>query len=73
MRVWEQSYQRRPATRGLGGGVSSSARLVDRYRVEPDRVSTMSTGEALVVIKSPRASAQIARIRRPPPAQQLGR
>jgi hypothetical protein len=48
---------------------------VDRYRVEPEQVSTMSTGEALVVIKSPRASARITRIRRPPPAQaqELGR
>ena len=58
-----------PATGGLGGGVSTSARLVDRYRVEPEQVSTMGTGEALVVIKSPRASAQITRIRRQPPAQ----
>jgi type IV secretory pathway TraG/TraD family ATPase VirD4 len=73
VRVWEQSYHRRPTASGLGGGVSSSARLVDRYRVEPDRVSTMGTGEALVVIKSPRASARITRIRRPPPAQGLGR
>jgi conjugal transfer pilus assembly protein TraD len=69
MRVWEESYQRRPGSSALGSDVSTSARLVERYRVEPERVSTMRTGEALVVIKSPRASARIARIlRRQPPA-----
>ncbi len=68
VRVWEQSYQRRPGPHSVASEVSTSARLVDRYRIEPDQVSTMGTGEALVVIKSPRASAQIARIRRQPPA-----
>ena len=53
MRVWEQSYQRRPGPHSVASGVSTSARLVDRYRIEPDQVSTMGTGEALVVIKSP--------------------
>jgi len=81
-RVWEQSYQRRAgagalaAALGAGGsgtGLSTSARLVERYRVEPERVSTMRTGEALVVIKSPQASAHVTRIRRPPPAPDMGR
>jgi type IV secretory pathway TraG/TraD family ATPase VirD4 len=67
VRVWETSYQRRTDPGRLGVAVSTSARPVDRYRVEPEQVSTMSTGEALVVIKSPRASAHITRIRRPPP------
>jgi conjugal transfer pilus assembly protein TraD len=69
MRVWEESYQRRPGPSMRGDEVSTSTRLVERYRVDPQRVSTMGTGEALVVIKSPRASARIARIRRrQPPA-----
>ena len=69
VRVWEQSYQRRTGSdRWRPPDVSTAARVVDRYRVEPERVSTMGTGEALVVIKSPRASAQIARIRRQPDA-----
>jgi type IV secretory pathway TraG/TraD family ATPase VirD4 len=69
MRVWEESYQRRPGSNALRPDLSTSARLVERYRVEPECVSTMATGEALVVIKSPRASARIARIlRRQPPA-----
>jgi DNA helicase HerA-like ATPase len=82
-RVWEQSYQRRDGPSGLGGaltsaggagsGTSTSARLVERYRVEPEQVSTMGTGEALVVIKSPRASARVTRIRRPPPAPEASR
>jgi DNA helicase HerA-like ATPase len=83
VRVWEQSYQRRAGPSGLttalgggaagGSGASTSARLVERYRIEPEQVSTMGTGEALVVIKSPQASARVARIRRPPPATELSR
>ena len=73
VRVWETSYQRRTATGRFDSGVSTSARLVDRYRVDPEQVSTMATGEALVVIKSPHASAQITRIRRQPPPRGLSR
>jgi hypothetical protein len=47
--------------------------MVERYRIEPEQVSTMGTGEALVVIKSPHTSAQITRIRRPPPVQDVSR
>lgn len=67
-RVWEQSYQRRSGGGPLGDGgspsLSTSARIVERYRIEPEQVSTMGTGEALVVIKSPRASAHLTQIRR---------
>jgi conjugal transfer pilus assembly protein TraD len=83
IRVWEQSYQRRSGaglfgagTLGSSGstdGVSTSARMVERYRIEPEQVSTMATGEALVVIKSPQASAHVTRIRRPPPAPEISR
>jgi DNA helicase HerA-like ATPase len=87
-RVWEESYQRRSTSGLLGGGplgagalgagtpaggVSTSARMVERYRVEPEQVSTMGTGEALVVIKSPHTSAHITRIRRIDRDQQAGR
>jgi hypothetical protein len=67
VRVWETSYQRPGSTGRFGAGVSTSTRLVDRYRIEPEQVSTMGTGEALVVIKSPSASAHITQIRRPSP------
>jgi type IV secretory pathway TraG/TraD family ATPase VirD4 len=78
LRVWEQSHQRRSGAGGvLGAGqaasVATSARLVERYRVEPEQVSTMRTGEALVVIKSPQTSARIARIQPRPPARDAGR
>jgi hypothetical protein len=67
--VWERSYQSRPGARGLGARVGSSARLVERYAVEPEQVRSLQTGEAVVVVKSPRSSARVARIdRRQPPA-----
>ncbi|HET9094379.1 MAG TPA: helicase HerA-like domain-containing protein [Solirubrobacteraceae bacterium] len=83
-RVWQQGYDRRTPTSllgaglgagwgGRGGSVGTSARLVDRHRVDPERVSTMRTGEALVVIKSPRASAHVTTVRRAPPAREAGR
>ncbi len=69
VRVWETSYQSRPSTRGLRGHeVSTNARLVERYAVDPEQIRALQTGEALVIIKSPRASARLARIRRQPPA-----
>jgi conjugal transfer pilus assembly protein TraD len=68
VRVWDRSYQERSTSLGLSGGVSSSVRLVERYAIEPDSVSTLRTGEAVVIVKSPRASAQVTQIRRQPPA-----
>ncbi|HEX3802688.1 MAG TPA: helicase HerA-like domain-containing protein [Solirubrobacteraceae bacterium] len=68
IRVWERSYQARPSAGGLGSNVATSARLVERYAVEPEQVRTLPTGEALVIVKAPRASAQLTRIRRQPPA-----
>jgi conjugal transfer pilus assembly protein TraD len=68
IRVWDRSYQERGTKLGLSGGVSSSVRLVERYAIEPDSVSTLRTGEAVVIVKSPRASAQVTQIRRQPPA-----
>ena len=69
VRVWETSYQSRPSARGLRGqDVSTNARLVERFAVDPEQVRSLGTGEALVIVKSPRASARLARIRRQPPA-----
>jgi type IV secretory pathway TraG/TraD family ATPase VirD4 len=82
VRVWEQSYQRRSGTGLFGGGgrdpgaagsLSTSARLVERYRIDPERVSTMGTGEALVVIKSPHASAHVTRVQRGGVDREAGR
>jgi hypothetical protein len=69
IRVWERSYQARPGTRGIGGNVSTSARLVERYTIEPEQVRSLPTGEAIVIFKSPRAVALHARIRRQPPSE----
>ncbi len=72
VRVWETSYQSRPSARGLRSrDVSTNARMVDRYAVDPEQVRSLGTGEALVIVKSPRASARLARIRRQPPAQEI--
>ena len=68
VRVWERSYQTRPGTRGFGGNVTTSARLVERYTIEPEQVRSLPTGEAIVIFKSPRAVALHARIRPQPPA-----
>jgi conjugal transfer pilus assembly protein TraD len=69
IRVWDRSYQERTGKLGLsGGGHSSSVRMVERYAIEPDSVSTLRTGEAVVIVKSPRASAQVTQIQRQPPA-----
>lgn len=69
MRVWERSYQTRPASRGFGQDVTTSTRLVERNAIDAEEVRSLPTGSALVVVKSPHASAQITRIRaRQPPA-----
>ncbi len=82
-RVWQRSYDRRTPTGlfgplgshwgGVGGSVGTSARLVERHRIDPERVSTMATGEALVVIKSPRSSAHLTRVQRSAPGRGTGR
>jgi conjugal transfer pilus assembly protein TraD len=70
IRVWDRSYQERSGKLGLsgGGGHSSTVRMVERYAIEPDSVSTLRTGEAVVIVKSPRASAEVTQIQRQPPA-----
>ena len=65
-RVWDRSYQQRGL--GFGNNMTTSSRLVERYAIEPDNVRTLSTGQAVVIVKSPRASAEITQIRRQPPA-----
>jgi conjugal transfer pilus assembly protein TraD len=68
VRVWERSFQTRRSARGIGGDVATSARLVERYAVEPEQVRSLPTGEALVIVKAPSTSAHVTRIRRQPPA-----
>jgi len=42
----------------------TSLHLVDRYAIEPEQVRSLQTGEAVVIVKSPQASARVTRIRR---------
>ena len=61
LKVWDRSYQQNP---GPLGGRRTSLHLVDRYAIEPEQVRSLQTGEAVVIVKSPQASARVTRIRR---------
>lgn len=65
IKAWDVSYQDRAGPFGTALGTSTSARLVDRFAVEPEQVRTLRTGEALVIIKSPQSSARVTHVRPP--------
>jgi hypothetical protein len=66
VKVWDRSYHQDAGA--LGGRVTrTTTRLVDRDAIDQEQVRTFRTGEALVIIKSPEASARITRIQPPPP------
>ena len=68
VKVWEQTYSR-PEGLFAQGGTRSSARLVSRDAIEAEQVRSLRAGEAVVVVKSPEASARVARVAaRQPPA-----
>ncbi len=73
MQVWERSYHHRPGLRGARASTSVSDRLVTRTRIDADRIGSMATGEAVVVVKSPYVSSRLARIRRGAPPRGSGR
>jgi hypothetical protein len=61
VKVWDRSYHQDSGV--LGGRVTrTTARLVDRDAVDQERVRSLRTGEALVIIKSPESSARVTRI-----------
>jgi type IV secretory pathway TraG/TraD family ATPase VirD4 len=64
VRVWERSYQERSGSRGAAAQRTTSARLTERYAIEPEQVRSLQTGDAVVIIKSPQASARVARVER---------
>ncbi|MGC9220439.1 MAG: helicase HerA-like domain-containing protein [Solirubrobacteraceae bacterium] len=68
VRTWERTYQERAWGAWPAASSGSSAREVQRFRVEPDLISSLGVGEALVISKVPRATAQIARVSPPSPA-----
>jgi hypothetical protein len=69
-RVWERSYRvdrgSLAASRARGG----TLRQVERLTVDPNRIRTLGTGEALVIVKSPRPSTRVTRVL--PPARPGG-
>jgi conjugal transfer pilus assembly protein TraD len=61
VKVWDRSYHQDAGA--LGGRVTrTTTRLVDRDAIDQERVRSLKTGEALVIIKSPESSARITRI-----------
>jgi hypothetical protein len=41
---------------------SGTLRQVDRFVVEPDRVRSLQTGEAVVIVKTPASRAHVTRV-----------
>jgi hypothetical protein len=64
VRVWDRTYQERDGRLGARTAGGSSARQVERFRVEPELVRSLGTGDALVVVKAPTAKTSVARVER---------
>jgi type IV secretory pathway TraG/TraD family ATPase VirD4 len=60
--VWERTYHVRPGPLGGADLRRGTLRLAERYAIEPARVQTLRTGEAVVIVKSPRSSARLTRV-----------
>lgn len=70
--TWEQSYTVEPGP--LGQQVArSNLRLGDRFRVAAERVRSLRTGEAVVMVKSRSADAHVTRIAARPAERPLER
>jgi hypothetical protein len=59
---WERTYSVRPGRWGGERVEQGSLRQVDRYVVEPDRVRSLRTGEAVVIVKTPVSRAAVTRV-----------
>jgi hypothetical protein len=64
---WERTYSVRPGRWGGERVEQGSLRQVDRYVVEPDRVRSLGTGEAVVIVKTPVSRAHVTRVLPPRP------
>lgn len=60
--VWERSYQLARGPLGASSVRGGTLRQTRRLAIDPDRVRTLGTGEALVIVKTPRSSARITRV-----------
>jgi type IV secretory pathway TraG/TraD family ATPase VirD4 len=59
---WERSYSVRPGRWGGSDLRQGTLKPVERFVVDPNRVRSLRTGEAVVIVKTPRASAHVARV-----------
>ena len=68
---WERTYHEQPAgvLSGFGRGWrktrGSTARLVDRPAIDPEQIRSLPTGRAVVITKTPEASARTVRVTPP--------
>ncbi len=69
-RVWESSYQFGASGRGPFAPRRGTQRLVDRYRISPEEIMGLRTGEAMFLTKVPGRDARI--IRTDPPGRHHG-
>jgi hypothetical protein len=62
-RVWEPTYQLGGAGRLVSPGIrGTTLRLAERPAVDAERIRTLSPGEALVIVKTPRSRSEITRV-----------
>ncbi len=62
--AWEYSYQQ-DASGNVGrraGADRTTARQVQRLRIDPERVSTLGVGDSIIAIKSPEAHSHLTRM-----------
>ena len=65
VKAWERTYQERPRGMGLRTRQGSTARLVDRPAIDPERIRSLPTGSAVVIAKTPQSSAWVVRVTPP--------
>ena len=71
VRTWERTYHEQPAGVLSGFGMGwrktrgSTARLVDRPAIDPEQIRSLPTGRAVVITKTPEASARMVRVTPP--------
>ena len=65
VRVWERTYHLQPGMLGISDRRRGTLRQIDQFAIDPNRIRTLGTGEAVVIVKTPHASARVARITPP--------
>jgi hypothetical protein len=65
VKTWERVYHERPGAIGLPNRHGSTARLVDRPAIDPERIRSLPAGRAVVITKTPQSSARVVRVAPP--------